>query len=61
MAPDTLARIPVMGFTLRFAEVSWKISLSDCPTSPVIIADLAVSRSGSPMKAETLIFPAGTV
>ena len=61
VAPDTLAKIPVIGFTLRLAEVSWKISLRDCPTSPVIIADLAASRFGSPMKAETLIFPAGTV
>ena len=61
VAPDTLARIPVIGFTIRSLEVSWKMSPSNCPTSPAIIEDLAASRFVSPMNAETRILPAGTV
>ena len=59
--PETLARIPVIGLTFLLTDVSWNISLNVWLTSVVIIIDLAASRFGSPMKAETRILPAGAV
>ena len=60
MEPYTFPRIPVTGFTFLFWELSTNSSCMEEP-DPVISDVLADSRSGSPEKADTLIFPAGTL
>jgi len=59
--PETLARMPVIGLTFLVVWVIWNMSFRVWLTSDIMIVDLAASRSGSPMKAETLILPAGAV
>ena len=59
--PETLARIPVIGLTVLPGVFSWKMSPRVCPISVVMMTERAASRSGSPMKAEILSLPAGTV
>ena len=60
MEPYTFPRIPVIAFTFLFWDLSTNSSCMEEP-DPDISDVLADSKSGSPEKADTRIFPAGTL
>ena len=62
--PETLPRIPVTGFTVRSSLTSVsrsEIHMLDSSAVEVTNRSRAAVKSESPMKAETRIFPLGTV